>query len=241
MFFADIHSHALCLVDDGPKTKEQMYQMADAIYLDNIRYLCLTPHFHPGFYGDNQPNSIDAFQMLSSYVKKTYPDLELVLGNELHYSADCASWLFDGKCRTLNRTRYVLVDFSHRVSKKELIGGLQNLLSNGYLPILAHAERYRNASMAVLMELKRSGVLLQLNAQAVLGEFGAIQKLKAKKILSKDLADFIASDAHNLQYRTSKMTRCYEYLTKKYSESYATFLCRDHALEKLFHTASERK
>ncbi len=241
MFFADIHSHALCLVDDGPKNQAQMYQLIDAVYQDNIRYLCLTPHFHPGFYGNNQQKSNEAFQLLSLYVEKEYPDLKIYLGNELHYSPDCVSWLFDGQCRLLNTTRYVLVDFPHRISKKELISGLENLLGNGYLPILAHAERYRSASLAVLEELKYNGVLLQLNAGAVLGEFGTAQKLKTKKILSLGLADFIATDAHDIQYRTSKMSRCYEYLVKKYSESYANFLCADHALERIFHVTAERK
>lgn len=241
MFFADIHSHALCLVDDGPKTQAQMLQLIDAVYRDNVRYLCLTPHFHPGFYGNNQQKSSEMFQQLFCYVEKEYPDLRLSLGNELHYSPDCVSWLFSGQCRSLNTTRYVLVDFPHRVSKKELVGGLENLLGNGYLPILAHAERYQNASIALLDELKHNGVLLQLNAGAVLGEFGTTQKLKAKKILSRELADFVATDAHDIQYRTSKMNRCYEYLVKKYSESYAKFLCADNALERIFHVTAERK
>ncbi|MBQ7792593.1 MAG: hypothetical protein IJ367_03780, partial [Clostridia bacterium] len=191
MFFADIHSHALYAVDDGSQSPEQMYQMADAAYRDGIRYLCLTPHFHPGFYGHNQEKTEAAFQMLLDYCHTNYPDLELFIGNELHYSSDCISWLFEGNFRTLNETRYVLVDFSHKASRKDLSYGLENLLRNGYLPILAHAERYRNVSVKLLEELKQNGILLQLNAQAILGEFGFFQKQKAKKILSKGLADFV--------------------------------------------------
>lgn len=241
MFFADIHSHALYAVDDGPETEEKMYETVAASYRDGIRHLCLTPHFHPGFYGNNQKKTEAAFQKLLAHCSANYPDLKLYLGNELHYSPDCISWLFDGHCRTLNQTRYVLVDFSHKVSKKELSYGLENLLRNGYLPILAHAERYQNASVKLLEELKQNGVLLQLNAQAILGEFGFSQKQKTKKILSKELADFVASDAHDFKYRTSKMTQCYEYLLKKYSASYADFLCRDNALEQLLNVTSERK
>lgn len=241
MFFADIHSHALYAVDDGPKTDTQMYQLLDAVYQDNIRYLCLTPHFHPGFYGNNEQKINEVFQMLSLYAKQKYPDLSLCLGNELHYSSDCISWLFDGRCRTVNSSRYVLVDFPHLISKKELAGGLENLLGNGYLPILAHTERYQHASLSLLEELKRNGVLLQLNAQAILGEFGTAQKIKTKKILSRGLADFVATDTHDIQYRTPKMSQCYEYLVKKYSESYANFLCKTHALEQFFNLTSERK
>lgn len=241
MFFADIHSHALCLVDDGPKTEKEMNETVDSLYRDNIRYLCLTPHFHPGFYGNNFEKSNTAFETLSRYVSQTYPDLKLCLGNELHYSPDCISWLFDGLCRTLNNTRYVLVDFSHNVSQKELSNGLEKLLGNGYLPILAHAERYQNASLRLLEEFKQNGVLLQLNAQAILGEFGPAQKHKTKKILSGELADFIASDTHDIQYRASKMLPCYEYIQKKYSVSYANFLMRDNASELIFNPMSERK
>jgi len=47
--FSDLHMHALFGVDDGPKTEDDMYAVLDAAYADGTRYMCLTPHFHPGY------------------------------------------------------------------------------------------------------------------------------------------------------------------------------------------------
>ena len=67
MKFADIHNHTLAAVDDGAKSEQMMYRMLDAAYADGTRILCLTPHFHPGFFGDNRNASEDSFQKLQSY------------------------------------------------------------------------------------------------------------------------------------------------------------------------------
>lgn len=83
MFFTGIHIHALYGVDDGAKTEEEMQAIVDASYADGIRALCVTPHFHPGYFGDNG-NQVEAtYQRLKAYIQQKYPDMELYQGNEL--------------------------------------------------------------------------------------------------------------------------------------------------------------
>lgn len=91
-----------------------------------------TPHFHPGYFGDNYGKVNAAFERLSSYVQKTYPDMALYLGNELRYEPECVTWLRQVVCRTVNGTRYVLVDFSETAPEKTIGNGLHNLLNAGY-------------------------------------------------------------------------------------------------------------
>ena len=64
MFFTDIHIHALYGVDDGAKTEAEMQAIVDASYADGIRTLCVTPHFHPGYFGDNENHAETAYQRL---------------------------------------------------------------------------------------------------------------------------------------------------------------------------------
>lgn len=54
MTYSDMHIHALYGVDDGAKTEEMMLAMVDAEYQDGVRFFCLTPHYHPGYFGDNR-------------------------------------------------------------------------------------------------------------------------------------------------------------------------------------------
>ena len=239
LVFSDIHSHILFGTDDGPKTREAMFSLVDAIYQEGVRHLFATSHFHPGFYGNNTAKKAEAFQILQDYAEKKYPDLTLYSGNELHYSKDCVSWLHDGLCQTLNHSRYVLVDFSHNACFAEISNGLQNLLSAGYIPILAHTERYRLSKKQVI-SLKQLGVLIQLNAQSVLGETGFFPKIRTEKILSWRLCDFVATDTHDLTYRPPKMQKCYQHLCKHHGTSYADFVCCEHALELLAYSAGRK-
>ena len=221
MKFADLHIHALFGSDDGAGTLQEMLRMVDAAYASGTRMLCMTPHFHPGYFGDNQKQSNEAYRALRHYVQDAYPDLRLYIGNELRYSPECVSWLSSGWGRTLHGSRYVLVDFTGDEEAGVIIKGLDQLMNAGYHPILAHGERYRNLSMEQLRKIRQRGCWIQVDAQAILGAFGLRQQLRSRALLKERLADFVASDGHDLTYRPPQLGTCCEYVTKKFGAAYA--------------------
>lgn len=235
MNYADIHMHALFDTDDGPATEAQMLRIVDAAYADGARFLCLTPHFHPGYFGDNRARAEEAFRILCDAARQAHPDLELHLANELRYCQGCVSWLNDGLCRTFGETNRVLVDFSERESIRGIVGGLERLLNGGYAPVLAHAERYGSlrGKKQILGELRNNGVLLQLDSKSVFGHFGLGIKMWSKAMLDAHLVDIVASDAHDIRRRPPGMDRCYRYIARKYGSGYADAVCRDNP-RKLF-------
>lgn len=232
MIFADIHNHALFNVDDGPKTEKDMYALIDAIYKDNIRYLCVTPHYHPGYFGENSKKSASSYKVLLDYAKDKYPDMFICSGNELRYERGCVGWIEEGKCNPINGTNYVLMDFSENESMAEIVKGTNAILNFGYVPILAHVERYRKLSgkLEIVQELKENGVIIQIDAQSILGSFGFGSKRRCKKILDMRLADVAATDAHGSTRRPPSLTDTYSYIEKHYGERYARALCIDNPL-----------
>lgn len=239
MQFADLHMHALYGVDDGAKTKEDMFAMVDAAYAGGTRYLCVTPHFHPGYFPHSTREHTElVYQQLQGYVAAHKPDMHLAIGNELRYSKDCISWLNDGLCRTLNGTDYVLVDFLENEDASVIVKGLDQLLNAGYMPVLAHCERYRKLSRN-LKELKHfadNGVLLQMNMQSVTGQNGFFNKEHCKRILKANLVDFIASDGHNLATRPPAVQPAYMVIQKILGSTMAENLCFGHAAQLLWNT-----
>ena len=212
----DIHNHILYGADDGAADEQAMFAMLDAAYAEGIRTLCATPHFHPGFFGDNREAVRNAFEKLKKYAGK-YPDLKLCLGNELRYSAGCLEWLETGQCRTLNDGRYLLVDFVANDSASFIVSALQKLMNDGYHPILAHAERYNKlySDNRELRYLKRIGVIIQLDASSIIGKSGYREKVRSRKILKDGLADVVASDAHDLKGSAECLRPCHDYVEKK--------------------------
>lgn len=241
MTFADLHTHSLWGVDDGARKREDMQRMLDAAYEDGTRYICFTPHFHLGYFGDNKRKTEDAFFEVSEYASVEYPDMKLCLGNELRYSPECVFWLQDNLCRTMNGTEYVLVDFPERERADTIVDGLHRILNAGYIPVLAHAERYDKLSPGLreIRGFRQDGVLIQLDSQSLTGAFGRLVKWRANAILQKGYADFVSTDAHDLRRRPPVMSDAFEYIKKKTGMSVAQRLCRDNALRLLWPDAEE--
>ena len=238
--FCDMHTHILCSVDDGAKDKEEMFAMLDAAYADGTRTVCLTPHYHPGYYGKNTSKADAAFALLKEYAAK-YPDLRLCRGNELHYGQDCVSWIRSGECLSLNGTDFIMIDFDFSESEKVIVKAVNSIMNAGFLPVLAHAERYNDLSFASVRSMHEDRVAVQLDTQSVLGEFGYASKQRSKKLLKHFCADLISSDAHDTVKRPPRMSACYQYISKKYGEDYAGWLCLKNAERILFPNDKEKE
>jgi len=234
MQFTDIHNHSLYGVDDGAKTVEDSCAMISALYEENVRTLCFTPHFNPGYYGNNGQRAREAFEEMKKYCAEKHPDLKLYLGNELHYNKGCNDWLLNGLCNTMNGDNIVLVDFSEGETAANIVRALEKMLNAGYKPILAHCERYRFMSPSLLAEIKRKGVLLQMNAASPIGCGLSGKTRKSRRLLANKLIDFISTDAHNLTSRPPSMKKSYDFVSKKYGGEYADRLFGENAKKLIF-------
>lgn len=216
MYFADIHCHMLYGVDDGARTKEDMIAMFEKSYADNVRTVCVTPHFHSGYFGDNTEKTDKAYAELQAYVAEHHPDVKLFRGNELYFKKGARVWIEDGHCKTLGGTNYVLVDFREGENAENVTDGVYRLLNAGYKPVLAHLERYDiyKRGMSVAASLKMDGVLLQADSGSFLGDFGFWPKRRAKQLLKAGLLDIVSSDAHGVTHRCSNMTETFDLVEK---------------------------
>lgn len=214
--FFDLHSHMLCGVDDGAQTPEEMYAMLEMAYEDGTRALCLTPHYSPFHFGDTSQKALESFELLQAYVQKNHPDMRLYLGHELGYHSSCLESLKSGRCRTIAGSRYVLVDFPETVSFFEIEKAMDMLQASGYIPILAHTERYRClfGKLSWLNYYVDCGGIVQVNASSITGDWGWQVKKQWKKLFRAELVQLISTDAHNLTTRPPKMSACMKYLKK---------------------------
>ena len=218
--FTDIHSHILAGVDDGPGRVDQMYALLVSSYQDGANCICCTPHYNPGYYGNNTSESLKMFQELTQYVNAKYPDLQLCLGNELHYGQGCVEWVEAGLCRTLNGTRHILVDFDYDERYQVIEFAVMSFLRHGYIPVLAHIERYASLRRRskLVMRLRDIGAIIQVNASSVLRPH---RYPLVRKILQQRIVDVIASDTHNLENRPPVLSKAYNEVSQKYGKDYA--------------------
>lgn len=146
--------------------------------------------------------------------------MEIYKGNEIYYRQDMTGMLKDNRLLTLAGSDYVMVEFSTDVSKRQVKQTAGQLQMAGYMPVIAHVERYEElvGEYAFIEELVNAGVYIQVNVSSVTGDMGGTKKRFIKKLIKKEWVHFIGTDAHDTKYRPPLMKKCAAYLCKKFDE-----------------------
>ena len=226
----DIHTHLLFGVDDGAESLQESLDMIQDAKEQGVNAIILTPHCRYGMF-QYQREKVDAnFKVLK---EKAAPlGVQLYLGTELHINSMAVEKVEKGKCHTLADTHYVLTEYSYETEFKFLKASVQDMIFHGYVPIIAHVERYKCLNDLKNIELLREiGAMIQVNADAVIGKNGLRAKSYTKKLLKYAYVDFVASDCHGLEKRSSNMGKCSEYLYKKYDPRYVDKILKKNAEE----------
>lgn len=218
---ADIHCHLLYGADDGAETIETMYQMIQQAYGCGVRVVCVTPHYSPGRFSVRREQEEKSFALLKEYLYQNRMDLQVCWGNELYYHQDAPAALDGQLCRTLNGTGYVLTEFHPSESWRAFWAGVLNLMNTGYVPVIAHVERYACFAddLGKISRLRQAGCLIQTNADAVLGKKGLKTKSFLKSLLKTGSIDIVASDMH--VPCGTLLADCYRYVSAKYGQESA--------------------
>lgn len=212
----DIHCHILPLVDDGAKNFMSAKKMLRIASDEGIDIIVATPHFSSGMDDDKQEKVRMAYQHMCEWCQKKDLGVELYLGNELFYSESIIEELNAGHAFTMNGTRYVLVEFPIYIDFSYIKRAVQKLRYAGYIPILAHIERYECLDKKEkIQELVEQGAYVQVNASAVCGKHGFFKKRFLLQLMKRDLVHFVGTDAHNTHKRKPELYKCAVYLEKK--------------------------
>lgn len=210
----DIHSHVLPFVDDGANGYEESLSMLKQFINIGVTDVFLTPHVESASTKANRSKQIEYFNKLQKRVLEEDLNINIYLGAEVRYRFNTK---LDYKEYTLGNSNYILIEFSSRETEAEEI--VYNLKRKGFIPIIAHAERYP-FEYKHYHQLKNSGALIQVNASSVLGRKGRKTKKLIYKLFEDKLVDFVASDAHGSIFRRSLMDRAYKVLSKHIDKKY---------------------
>lgn len=226
----DVHCHILPGVDDGAKTMELSLEMLRKEYQDGVRSILLTPHFRREMFEPSMDEIYEAFDALTFAVRRTR--LRLYLGCEYHVNMEMCEDLLLGRRPTLAGSPYVLCEFSSGDSASYIKERCYQLASRGFIPVLAHIERYQalTKDFDLISELIEFGCRMQVNAGSILGKDGFNAKRFCKKLIREDMLHYIGSDAHDMKSRPPLLGECAEYLEKKCGYDYTQKVMRDNPL-----------
>ncbi len=198
----DIHNHILPGIDDGSQNIEESLTLIRNLNELGISHFICTPHTM-GYYYPNTPETIhgaaDDLRKSLTGIKNTSL---IKASSEYMLDEAFSEHLSAGDLLPFTKEKHLLVEISYLqppINLEELLFAITNA---GYIPILAHPERYTyyHKKPEYYAELQRYGCLLQLNALSLSDYYGSSVKKMAFQLLENDQYTFLGTDAHSMRH-----------------------------------------
>ena len=112
--------------------------------------------------------------------------------------------IHEGKIYSLNNTKYLLFELPFHNQILGLADIIYEIKLQGYIPILAHPERYSyfQDNYNLVDELKEEGLLFQCNYSSIIGHYGKSSEKLLKYMLKKHYVDYLGTDIHHVNRAT---------------------------------------
>ncbi|MBQ9880362.1 MAG: hypothetical protein IJM45_08030 [Clostridia bacterium] len=224
----DIHMHVVPGVDDGSRDIDESCGMLRLAVGQGVDAVFATPH-DSAFSDKNRVR--ESFGRLKEAVRALGLPIALYLGCEMRVYPEtaelCLRKLNDGVLPTMGDSRCVLTEFDFANSSRDYLFCADTLIKGGYIPIIAHVERYPNTDVRLAGKLKDAGALIQINAYSIAGEKDARIRRTANMLLEARLVDFIGTDAHGAVRRPPDLGGGMDAFRRLYGEEYAKLVAFD--------------
>lgn len=203
LFFAtDIHCHILPGIDDGAPDADYGAELVMRMSAWGLSRIIATPHVVGEVYV-NTPESISAAltRLQESMHAKGIPTT--VQSAAEHRLDDLFSRNIIADTLISHPGKHVLIENSFMQEARDIDSIVIRLTNRGYIPIMAHPERfvyYHSANLKRYFELHRLGVRFQVNLLSIAGRYGSEPRHVAERLIEAGIVDFFGTDVHRHEH-----------------------------------------
>ena len=223
----DIHSHILYGLDDGADTFETSVAMLRMAEENGTTDIVATPH------------SDLKYQYDSDLIVARIAEMQARVGDRIRIHKGCDFHLFydnienckeDRSRFTINGHRYLMVEFADSQIPKTIENIFRDMIRNDITPVITHPERNNLLMKRVndMVQWIRFGCLIQVTAQSFTGRFGKSAEENARRLMRQNMVHFLASDAHDTEWRPPDMRGPYQLVSSEYGNDVAERLFTTH-------------
>lgn len=201
----DLHCHILPGIDDGAKTLTDTENLLRDSAVKGIDRIVFTPHYYPERVSLEQflANRESAVQVMAPVAQQL--GIQFRVGAEIQITPILASLPLERLA--FSGTKYLLLELLTMYQPHDVTGLIERLCDKGYIPILAHVERfpYIEEDPTLLYKWVKAGALGQVNAGWLLHDKHAMKRLR--KYFDWNLVHVMASDTHSMEHRPQQLDR----------------------------------
>ena len=228
----EMHCHILPGIDDGAEDMKQSLQMLRMAMEHEIVGAIVTPH---GSARDASRERAEKIRRLSRAFRiEAERRLDVLFpifpGQEILYSSEVKHCLDEGKLLTLADTRCVLLEFMPAIPYSVIFGAVREMRMGGYVPILAHVERYHTLREGSrLEELIDAGAKIQMNYSSVGGNWHSQTTKWCRNQLKEQYVHFLSTDMHDTEHRKPDTESAERWMQKHLDTDYIRMLVKGSA------------
>ncbi|RYY11077.1 MAG: capsular biosynthesis protein, partial [Chitinophagaceae bacterium] len=166
---ADMHSHFIPGIDDGPQTMEESISLLKDMQDAGFRKVITTPHISMDYFPETEALIASGLEALRQEARLQGLSIELEAAAEYMIDENLLDKLHKNKPLFTINDQYLLVEMGFVQESPLLHQAIFEIQAAGYTPILAHPERYNfyhDRPLTTITQLKNAGCLLQLNTIA---------------------------------------------------------------------------
>jgi protein-tyrosine phosphatase len=199
---ADMHSHLLPGIDDGAPDIETSLELVRGMMDLGYSKLITTPHIMWDMYKNSRERILDKLELLREAIRAEGLNVEVNAAAEYFLDDHVAGLLKNNVPLLTLKDNWVLVEFSLAYPSASLHEILFDMQMQGYVPVIAHAERYiyLHQNKEFYGELKQRGCLFQLNVLSLVGHYGKSVTELAHYLMKKEYYDLIGTDLHHKRH-----------------------------------------
>ena len=217
----DLHCHILPGVDDGAASLQESLSMAEQAIAQGITHLLCTPHHNNGRYENEKSSVIATVHHLQNALDERNLPLTLLEGQEVRVTGELITAIEKDHLLFTDITdTYLLLEFPTQdvpAFSESLFFELRTL---GKVPVIVHPERnaiFREDPNRLIPFLEM-GCLAQLTAPSIVGIFGKQIQKTAYEMVTHNLVQMVASDAHGVTKRRFYLKEAYEIIEQEWGK-----------------------
>lgn len=198
----DLHNHLLAGVDDGAADPDGSRAALRAMAAEGVEALVVTPHLagsltaRPERWAAAVERVDAAWAEFAAMAAAEFPAMRVERGAEVMLDVPAPDLAHPAL--RLAGSPFVLVEFPGMRVPPRSADALRNLRAAGWIPVVAHPERYvdLDAELRAPGAWRDAGAYLQINCGSLTGRYGARARDVGWDLLRRGWGSFLASDYH---------------------------------------------
>jgi len=201
----DMHNHVLPGIDDGAPDTQTSLLLLTSLYNLGFSKVIPTPHTYTALYPNTTDTIIAAYANLQEQISKEAESTTSQLPEVNSYASEYMIDDHFSGIRTSNQPltfgdNRVLIEMSFADIAPMLMDEIFQLQLQGYIPVLAHPERYPYlmGRLEYFEHLVAIGCELQLNLLSLTDHYGKGPQKMALNLLEQNWYSWAGTDAHHM-------------------------------------------